>query len=117
MQNLKKDKVLNSDKTASQENAWKETCNVPSGWMVKEDKQNPKVSNDDKTPSLEDGWKESCKIPSGWMGKEDQQNLEKDKVSKGDESYSLEDCLDKTIELNWEEEQCQCQRKRLSWKK
>ena len=39
-QNIKKDKVFNTDETASLEDAWREPCNVPSGWMAKEDDQN-----------------------------------------------------------------------------
>ena len=59
-QNLKKDKVFNTDETPSQEDAWKETCNIPSAWMVKEDRQNlkkDKVSNEDET-FLSGGWPE-----------------------------------------------------------
>ena len=71
------------DKTPSLEDGWKESCDLPSGWMAKEkqhDLKKDKVSNPDETSSLEDDWKEGCCLPieaksqEAWQGSGDQHN-------------------------------------------
>ena len=53
----------------------------------------------------EDGLNKLCNVPSG-------SSCDKN----CDESYSLEDGLDKPSEMNWEEEQCQLDREKPVFK-
>ena len=65
-------------KCSSLEESWKESCDLPSGWMKQENQQDFKkemVISLDEHSSLEDGWTESCNLPSGWMKQDNQQNL------------------------------------------
>ena len=84
--------MISLDTHSGLDDDWKESCDLPSGW-IKQEKQQQDFKNEmvislDENSIREDGWKESWDLPRGWINKDNQHDFKKGKVTSLDEDIS-----------------------------
>ena len=85
------DQIQEEEECSSLDDGWKESCDLPSGWMTQDKQQDFKkemVISLDKHSSLEDVWKQSCDLPKGWVRQKKQHPSKEEQVTSTEEKSS-----------------------------